>query len=79
MKPPICAICGRRFNPRKGKLIYFVRRPSDEEWHKKMEESDMVGHPPEAEWFCEKHYQRAAELQNLTIDKAFEILEKEFK
>ncbi|MHA1277427.1 MAG: hypothetical protein ACTSQI_20325 [Candidatus Helarchaeota archaeon] len=79
MRPPICAICGKRFDPSKGKLIYFMRRPSDEEWHKTMKEKHLVGHPPEAEWFCENHYKRALELQHLTIDKAFEILEQEFQ
>ncbi|MHA1819990.1 MAG: hypothetical protein ACTSU2_16195 [Promethearchaeota archaeon] len=79
MRPPICDICGKRFRPDEGKLIYFVRRPSDEKWHKEMQRSHKVGHPPEAAWFCDKHYKRALELQHLTIDKAFEILREEFK
>ncbi|MHA1341959.1 MAG: hypothetical protein ACTSRZ_19000 [Promethearchaeota archaeon] len=79
MKPPICEICGERFHPPQGKLIYFTKRPSDEEWHIKMKEKGMVGHPPEAAWFCDKHCKRAAELQHLTIDKAFQILREEFK
>ncbi|MHA1754207.1 MAG: hypothetical protein ACTSYR_01675 [Candidatus Odinarchaeia archaeon] len=76
MRSPECAICGKGGTC---KLVYFKLRPQDEEWYKKMEEIGGVGHPPEAEWFCEKHYKRAVELKNLTIDEAFKILLKEFK
>ena len=39
-----------------------------------MEKEGMVGHPPFADWFCEKHYKRALELKDLTIDKAMKQL-----
>ncbi|MHA1301049.1 MAG: hypothetical protein ACTSO9_16635 [Candidatus Helarchaeota archaeon] len=72
MRPPECAICNKNFDPSGEEcgLIYFKRRVSDEEWDKRMEEKGMVGHPPYAEWFCPKHYKKAKELQNLTIDEA---------
>ncbi|MHA1603837.1 MAG: hypothetical protein ACTSWF_04205 [Candidatus Freyarchaeota archaeon] len=47
MRPPICAICDKRFlDSEEGGLVYFKKRPSDYEWIKKMEEKGMVGHPP---------------------------------
>lgn len=76
MKPPICCICGQRLDyPDEGDLIYFKKRPSDEEWDKLMEENGMTGHPPYAEWFCGDHYAKAKELKDLPIDKAFKLLE----
>ena len=75
MKPPICCICDKRLNDTdEGGLIYFKKRPSDEEWIKKMEEKGMVGHPPYAEWFCKDHYKKVWDLKHLTIDKAINIL-----
>ena len=70
MKPPICAICNKRFNLQDGGLIYFSMRPSDYEWDKRREKSGKVGHPPYAAWFCGEHYEKAKELGNLKIDKA---------
>ena len=70
MKPPICAICNERFNLQEGGLIYFDMRPSDYEWDKKREKTGKKGHPPYATWFCGKHYEKAKELEYLTIDKA---------
>jgi hypothetical protein len=86
MKPPICAICKKRFDP-SGKecglsakscelsakscgLVYFSMRPSDVEWDKHMEETGKKGHPPYAAWFCSDHFKMAHECENLTIDKA---------
>ncbi|MEE9377995.1 MAG: hypothetical protein V3V33_08165 [Candidatus Lokiarchaeia archaeon] len=75
MKPPICRVCDKKLKDlNKGGLVYFTKRPSDIEWEKRMEEIGGVGHPPYAEWFCKKHYDKANELKNLTIDKALKIL-----
>ena len=77
MRPPVCYVCGKDFRDEdEGGLVYFKKRPSDEEWIKEMEEQNMVGHPPYAEWFCAKHYDSAKKLEHLTIDKALEILKK---
>jgi hypothetical protein len=79
MRPPICGICDKDFRDvdmDEGGLIYFKKRPSDEEWDRKMEETGMVGHPPYAEWFCKDHYAKAKELEHLTIDEAMKILRK---
>jgi hypothetical protein len=68
MRPPICAICDKDLDGGEGGLVYFAKRPSDIEWDEKMKRLGRVGHPPYAEWFCDRHF---------TIDKAFEILMKE--
>ena len=76
MKLPICCICDKRLdNPNDGGLVYFKKRASDIEWEARMEREGMVGHPPFAEWFCEKHYKSALELKNFTIDEAMKRLQ----
>ncbi len=71
MKPPICHICGKRMEGMgDGSLIYFKKGPSDFEWQERMEKTGGVGHPPWAEWFCAKHYNRAKELSHLTRTEA---------
>jgi hypothetical protein len=60
-----------------GDLVYFKKRPEDEVWIKEMEENDMVGHPPYAEWFCSDHYEDAKKLKHLTIDEAMVLLQKD--
>ena len=75
MRPPICCICDKKIvDLDEGGLIYFKKRPSDIEWERRMEKIGGVGHPPYAEWFCKKHYNKANELKHLSIDKALNIL-----
>jgi hypothetical protein len=77
MKPPICRLCGKDFrDDDEGGLIYFKKRPSDEEWGKEMAAKHWVGHPPYADWFCNDHFSKAKELENLTIDIAMQKLKK---
>ena len=75
MRPPVCAICGKELT-KDGGLIYFKKRPSDIAWRDRMDEKNMVGHPPYAEWFCGEHYERAKEVQHLTIDEALTMIEQ---
>lgn len=72
MMPPECRICGNDFDPFREDcgLVYFKRTESDIEWDCKMKETGMVGHPPYAVWFCEKHYEMAMTLENLTHGEA---------
>ena len=81
IRPPICAICDEDFEAfgDEGGLIYFKKRPSDEEWNKRMEKTGGVGHPPYAEWFCPKHYKKAKELENVTIDEAMPKIREYYK
>lgn len=75
MKSPICRICDKNLaEENEGGLIYFKKRLSDIEWEKRMEDIRGVGHPPYAEWFCKKHYDKANELKHLTIDEALQII-----
>ncbi len=79
MKPPVCIICDKRFSPsEEGDVIYFKKRRSDKKWVKRMERTGSVGHPPYAEWFCEKHYKAAKELEGLPINEAMQILKEKF-
>jgi hypothetical protein len=75
MRPPICRICDKKLEDMNDcGLIYFKKRSSDIEWERGMVEIGGVGHPPYAEWFCKKHYDKAYKLKHLTIDKALKIL-----
>ncbi len=78
MRPPECAICGNDFEPgEKGGVLHFKKRFSDYVWERKMKRINGVGHPPFADWFCEKHFSRAKQLLSLTINKAMKILREE--
>ncbi|MBD3350154.1 MAG: hypothetical protein GF364_01555 [Candidatus Lokiarchaeota archaeon] len=79
MRPPICAICDKRFAPNEGGLVYFKKRESDKKWYKRAKEEYIIGHPPNAEWFCEDHYVKAKEYENLPLHEALEKLRREFK
>ena len=80
MRPPECVICGNDFDPNgKGGMIYFKKRFSDRVWERKMNRIEGVGHPPNVEWFCEKHYPAAEKLQDKTIDKVMKELREQFK
>jgi hypothetical protein len=77
MKPPICAICGIKFDPiNSGGLVYFKMRQSDIEWHERMKKIKGTGHPPESAWFCDKHYPLANDLSHLTIDLALQQIKQ---
>ena len=77
MKPPICDICDEDFRDRdEGGLIYFKKRPEDDEWDRRMKETGMVGHPPYASWFCGEHFEKEKSLEHLTVDEAMKILKK---
>ncbi len=72
MKPPICCICHRGFDPDKeGGLVWFAKRTSDIEWDRWIEETGDTGHPPYADWYCAAHIEQAHSLSHLTIDAAF--------
>ena len=74
MKPPVCCICDKNLEADEGGLVYFKRRPSDLKWDERAKQPGFVGHPPYAEWFCGRHYERAKELSDLTIDIALKKL-----
>lgn len=58
MRPPECAVCGADLDDTGG-LVHFARTPSDQAWHDRMKAQQMVGHPPDVEWFCGAHLEAA--------------------
>ncbi len=74
MKPPICELCDKDFNPDEGGgLIYFKKTEKGLEFDRKVEQG-MVGHPPYAAWFCQNHVEAARKVTNLTLEEALEKL-----
>ena len=82
MKPPICSICYNEFSDeleeKKGGLIYFKKRKSDQKWEDEMRKEGFTGHPPYAAWFCKDHYEEAIKLKELPIDEAMAKLKEIF-
>ena len=75
MRPPICEICDTEFDFHlKGGLLYFKETPEGKEFDRRVEEEAITGHPPDAGWFCSKHYSQAEELVHLTIQEAISII-----
>ncbi|MEZ4825287.1 MAG: hypothetical protein R3C61_03190 [Bacteroidia bacterium] len=72
MKPPICVVCGNDFgtDANNGRLVYFVRTPEDITWYERADQEGFTGHPPNAAWFCELHYNKAVTLTHLTLEEA---------
>ena len=71
MRPPICEICDRDFDPHKeGGLIDFKETPEGRAFDKRVAEEGIVGHPPDTGWFCGDHIEQARELTHLTISEA---------
>ncbi len=66
MKPPICALCGKR----------VVENDTDDEAglvafadYEVLSEG-VVGHPKGLAWFCDEHYGAAEALRALPLDAA---------
>lgn len=77
MRPPICCICNKEFfdfDNKKSGLIYFKKTHADCELIKQANKMGIPEHPPNAEWFCEKHYKKAKEYSKLTLDEALKKL-----
>lgn len=69
MRPPECAICGLRFEPREsGDAVAFARTDDDERWHQR--DDAVPDHPPNVEWFCADHLARARKLRGLPLGEA---------
>lgn len=71
MMPPICQICDEAFDlAEDAGLVEFALRPEDQQWIEEMERRGMVGHPPYARWFCQRHYAEARRLAHLNVVEA---------
>ena len=78
MKPPICSVCHKNFYE-KGGLVYFKETENDTIHNNRLREKDMIGHPTNAFWFCEQHYEFAKSLSHLTKIEAFRLIKEEFE
>jgi len=73
MRPPICEICDKEFDPDKeGGLIDFKETQEGRAFAKRIRETGIVGHPPDTGWFCGDHFEKAEKLAHLTIHEAIE-------
>ncbi len=69
MKPPICDVCGRRFDTDDGGgLVYFQDAKSLPD--------GMTGHPDAVEWYCKRHYDAAYALRESTYAEAMQAMNK---
>ncbi|MFK7803517.1 MAG: hypothetical protein AB8G95_17915 [Anaerolineae bacterium] len=64
MRPPICALCNDRFDPKDGGTVRFANfEPLPE---------GMVGHPKGLEWFCGQHIESAKGRSHMTTKEAID-------
>lgn len=72
MRPPICAICHKDFRADLGKggTVSFKPTESDKSYNEKIRKRRMVGHPPNLEWFCNKHLKIAEKYKHLNRSEA---------
>ena len=75
MKPPICALCAKRFDPLpasrpglggRGGLVRFAD-------HRSLPDG-MTGHPKGADWFCPRHFRAAQTYQDRPLSEALRAL-----
>ena len=77
MKPPICALCGERFDLHSGGgLLSFRKHPADKAWYRRAARPGFIGHPPHQAWFCGPHRAQAAALTDRTLRDALAELRK---
>ena len=79
MRPPICAVCRKRFAPSEGGKIYFKVSEDDKVYKEKLKEPGFTGHPPNLEWFCGKHLAKAKEYSDLYRIEALKIIKSIFE
>jgi len=75
MKPPQCAICKKNFRKNSDTVFKLFRFKMTEKQEKeKMKQSleRKIGHPENAVWFCEEHYEEARKHSQLTAIEYFE-------
>lgn len=75
MMPPMCEICEKDFDPDKeGALVYFKKTEESLAFERRAEEQGIVGHPPNAAWFCGDHIEVGKRLIHLPLDEALGIM-----
>lgn len=76
MRPPICIICDTDFRDSfaEGDYVQFKLTDDDIKHNKRMEASQLTGHPAGVEWFCKDHIDQARRNKNLTLNEALKIM-----
>jgi len=73
--PPICYICSERFFPDVNNgLIYFASDNETEIFKERVEKEHIIGHPPNAFWFCSKHFDTAKTFSHLSKAEALPLI-----
>lgn len=78
MKPPVCAVCNREFDPAEEGGTVSFQRPDDPRSGDHLDPAEVrrrgppTGHPPHVEWLCGDHHAAAGALTHLTKAEALE-------
>ena len=75
--PPKCTRCGKEaidYPNLEFDLIYFKPTEQDKIWEKRVEDEGLVGHPPNAYWFCAKHIEKAKKYESLHAQEAMQSI-----
>ena len=72
MRPPECVMCGACDEGIR--LLGFAMDAEAADWYKRAEEPGFVGHPPDQEWFCSVHAEKASTLTMLTLTEALRAM-----
>lgn len=83
MRPPVCRICDRDFDPtQEGGTVSFAH--GEEPWWKGRVDEDEVerhgpptGHPPHVVWFCGDHLETVLGLAHLEKGEALNRLRRD--
>jgi hypothetical protein len=74
MMPPICAICGVRFEPPTGGLIGFQLTEEQKKFNERFKQPGFTGHPAGQHWFCQEHLEGAQMLAHFHDVEALALL-----
>lgn len=76
MRPPVCRICGRDFDPTEDGGSVSFRKTKDPWWEGRVDPEEVersgppTGHPAHVDWFCGEHVEEARELAHLEKSEA---------
>jgi hypothetical protein len=76
MRPPICAICHKRFKTSDGGLVHFKETEEDKVFNLKFKTTRMVGHKRALEWFCGEHIAVARKHKHLIWREAKPLIKE---
>ena len=79
MRPPICAICHKRFGASSdgGGLVSFKETTKDKAFNSRFKTDKIVGHKRALEWFCGKHIEAARKHSHLIWSEAKPLIREE--